>query len=185
MEKLWNDLQGNLAFVIVCICIIAALALGSRLSEHFLKSKRLVSTAKRVSIVGLCSAIAAVLHILDFPLIFLAPEFYKLDFSELPVLLCGFYLGPSSAKDPQRRAGCAADRHRYSEHFRFCLQRHLSAAEVRPALRYAPSDHYFHGHQDPRRCRRYYHICAVLRCTAEHCQRRIGFHTDTTALQTG
>jgi riboflavin transporter FmnP len=38
-----------------------------------------------------------VLHILDFPLPFLAPEFYKLDFSELPVMLCGFYLGPSAA----------------------------------------------------------------------------------------
>lgn len=33
---------------------------------------------------------------LDFPLPF-APEFYKLDFSELPVMLCGFYLGPSAA----------------------------------------------------------------------------------------
>ena len=33
---------------------------------------------------------------LDFPLLFLAPGFYKLDFSELPVLLCGFYLGPSA-----------------------------------------------------------------------------------------
>jgi len=37
-----------------------------------------------------------VLHMLDFPLLFLAPGFYKLDFSELPVLLCGFYLGPTS-----------------------------------------------------------------------------------------
>ncbi len=36
------------------------------------------------------------LHVLDFPLVFLAPSFYKLDFSELPVLLCGFYLGPSA-----------------------------------------------------------------------------------------
>jgi riboflavin transporter FmnP len=34
---------------------------------------------------------------LDFPLLFLAPEFYKLDFSELPVMLCGFYLGPAAA----------------------------------------------------------------------------------------
>jgi riboflavin transporter FmnP len=34
---------------------------------------------------------------LDFPLVFLAPEFYKLDFSELPVMLCGFYLGPAAA----------------------------------------------------------------------------------------
>lgn len=97
MEKLWTDLQDNLTFVLVCICIIAALSLLSRLSEQYLKSKRSVSTAKRVTIVGLCAAIATVLHILDFPLVFLAPEFYKLDFSELPVLLCGFYLGPSAA----------------------------------------------------------------------------------------
>ena len=48
-------------------------------------------------IFAVCGAIAALLHILDFPLLFLAPEFYKLDFSELPVMLCGFYLGPSAA----------------------------------------------------------------------------------------
>ena len=59
--------------------------------------KRPVSKARRVSIIGISAAIAAVLHILDFPLLFLAPEFYKLDFSELPVLLSGFYLGPSAA----------------------------------------------------------------------------------------
>ena len=49
-----------------------------------------------MTIIGICAAIATVLHVLDFPLLFLAPEFYKLDFSELPVLLCGFFLGPSA-----------------------------------------------------------------------------------------
>ena len=37
------------------------------------------------------------LHIFDFSVPFLAPGFYKLDFSEVPVMLCGFYLGPSAA----------------------------------------------------------------------------------------
>ena len=97
MKKLWNDIQGNLTFVLVCAGIIAALSLLAHLSERYLKGRRKVSSAKRVTIVGSCAAIAAVLHMLDFPLIFLAPEFYKLDFSELPVLLCGFYLGPSAA----------------------------------------------------------------------------------------
>ncbi len=96
MEKLWQDLQKNLLFVLVCIGIIAGLSLLAHLAERFLPAKRRVSTAKRVSIVGICAAIATVLHMLDFPLVFLAPEFYKLDFSELPVLLCGFYLGPSA-----------------------------------------------------------------------------------------
>ena len=97
MEKLWNDIQGNLTFVLVCALIVVALGLAARLAERFFKQTRRVSPAKRISLVGICGAIAAVLHILDFPLMFLAPEFYKLDFSELPVLMCGFYLGPSAA----------------------------------------------------------------------------------------
>ena len=97
MKELWKQLESNLLFVCVCIVIIAAIALLARLAERILLEKRQISTARRVSIVGICSAIAVVLHILDFPLLFLAPEFYKLDFSEVPVLLCGFYLGPSAA----------------------------------------------------------------------------------------
>lgn len=97
MGELWNQAKENLSFVAVCIAIIAALAVLARLSERFLLKKRQVSPAKRVSVVAVCAAIAAILHILDFPLLFLAPEFYKLDFSELPVMLCGFYLGPSAA----------------------------------------------------------------------------------------
>jgi len=96
MAKLWNTIQENLTFVLVCIGIVAALWLLSYLAERFLPAKRKVTSARRVTIIGICAAIAAVLHILDFPLLFLAPEFYKLDFSEVPVLLCGFYLGPSA-----------------------------------------------------------------------------------------
>lgn len=91
-----NVVMENLGFVIGCIVIVAALALGAKFAERFLPEVRKVSTARRVSIIGICSAIATVLHMLDFPLLFMAPGFYKLDFSELPVLLCGFYLGPSA-----------------------------------------------------------------------------------------
>lgn len=92
----WNLLLDNLGFVLVCIAIVAALGFGARLVEKWLPEKRTVTSARRVSIIGICAAIATILHMLDFPLLFLAPEFYKLDFSELPVLLCGFYLGPSA-----------------------------------------------------------------------------------------
>ena len=97
MAEFWAQIQENLLFVLVCIGIIAALAVIAKIAEHFLPAKRQVSKARRITIVAICSAIAAVLHMLDFPLLFLAPEFYKLDFSELPVMLCGFYLGPSAA----------------------------------------------------------------------------------------
>jgi len=86
----------NLGFLVGCTAIVAGLGLGASVVEKFLPEKRKVSTARRVSIIGICAAIATVLHILDFPVLFLAPGFYKLDFSEVPVLLCGFYLGPSA-----------------------------------------------------------------------------------------
>ena len=86
----------NLSFVLMCIAIVAALGVGAKLAERALPEIRPVSSARRISIIGICSAIAMVLHVLDFPLLFIAPGFYKLDFSELPVLLCGFYLGPAA-----------------------------------------------------------------------------------------
>lgn len=97
MAELWTQLRSNFSFILVCAAIIAALAILAKVAEHFLPATRRVTKARRITIVAICSAIAAVLHILDFPLLFIAPEFYKLDFSELPVMLCGFYLGPSAA----------------------------------------------------------------------------------------
>ena len=97
MGEFWNTVRENLVFVLCCGGIVAGLAVLSHVAEHFLPATRHTSKARRLCIIAICSAIAAVLHILDFPLIFLAPEFYKLDFSELPVMLCGFYLGPSAA----------------------------------------------------------------------------------------
>lgn len=96
MAEFWKQIQENLVFLLVCIAIIGILALVAKLSERFLPGLRKTSPARRITIIAICSALAAVLHILDFPLLFLAPEFYKLDFSELPVMLCGFYLGPSA-----------------------------------------------------------------------------------------
>ena len=92
-----ETLQQNLSFVVVCALIVAAIALASKFSERYFKDLHKVRPARRIAIIAVCGAIAAVLHMLDFPLLFLAPEFYKLDFSELPVMLCGFYLGPSAA----------------------------------------------------------------------------------------
>lgn len=96
MAELWVQIQNNLSFLGICALIVVGLSLLARLAEHFLPQRRKVSPARRITIIAVCAAIATVLHILDFPLPFLAPGFYKLDFSELPVMLCGFYLGPSA-----------------------------------------------------------------------------------------
>lgn len=97
MKELWNRAQENFLFLLCCLGIIAALSLLAHLAERFMPATRHTSKSRRLCIVGICAAIATVLHILDFPLLFLAPDFYKLDFSELPVMLCGIYLGPSAA----------------------------------------------------------------------------------------
>ena len=96
MNGLWSQISENFGFITGCIAIIVGLALLAKLAEHFMPERRKVSIARRCSIIGICAAIATVLHMLDFSLLFIAPEFYKLDFSELPVLLCGFFLGPSA-----------------------------------------------------------------------------------------
>ena len=44
--------------------------------------------------VAMLSAVSVVLMLFEFPLPFLAPPFYKFDFSEIPVLLGTFALGP-------------------------------------------------------------------------------------------
>ena len=97
MAEFWNQVKENIGFILCCIGIIAALAILAHIAERFLPATRRTTKTKRICVIAVCSAIAAVLHMLDFPLLFLAPEFYKLDFSELPVMLCGFYMGPSAA----------------------------------------------------------------------------------------
>lgn len=96
MTGLWSQIVENFGFFVTCVAIIVGLSLLAKLAERFIPEMRKVSIARRCSIIGICAAIATVLHMLDFSLLFMAPEFYKLDFSELPVLLCGFFLGPSA-----------------------------------------------------------------------------------------
>ena len=97
MTDFWQTLQQNLMFVLISAAIIVLIALAAKFSERYLHDIHKIRPTRRLTLIAICGAIAAILHILDFPLLFLAPEFYKLDFSELPVMLCGFFLGPSAA----------------------------------------------------------------------------------------
>ena len=97
MEKLIADIGSNIRFLGGAILIIGIIFALAKLAERYMPQSRKVTSTRRITIIAICGAIASILHILDFPLLFLAPEFYKLDFSELPVMLCGFYLGPAAA----------------------------------------------------------------------------------------
>ena len=97
MKELWQAFLDNAGFVAVCFGIVLALYLGAKLLERYMPSKRSISPTRRLTIVSLCGALAAVLMLWEISLPFLAPGFYKLDFSELPILLCGFFVGPAGA----------------------------------------------------------------------------------------
>ena len=55
--------------------------------------KEKILSTRKVVVVGVMAALAGVLMLFEIPLFF-APPFYKLDFSEIPVLICGFAYGP-------------------------------------------------------------------------------------------
>ena len=83
MNQLLSSLKENLTFVLVCILVIVGLFIAAKLFERSFKD-----SVKKVSI----SKYAAYMTI-EIPLFF-APSFYKIDLSEIPVLICTFYLGP-------------------------------------------------------------------------------------------
>ena len=94
MSKLWNDAKGNVTFVFVCIITFIAVVLLAKLLEKLvMKNGRRAAGARYIAYVAMFSAIGGVLMLLEIPLFF-APSFNKMDLSELPVLLCSFYLGP-------------------------------------------------------------------------------------------
>lgn len=57
------------------------------------KMKKLFET-KSLVLMAVFAALGGVLMILEFPIPFIAPEFYKIDLSEIPVLIGSFILGP-------------------------------------------------------------------------------------------
>lgn len=95
LGKLWADARDHVEFVLIVIVIIAIILAAAIIAEKLLfkgqQRKRLKT--RNIAVVGMLSAIALVLFLFEIPLPF-APSFYELDFSELPVLIGSFALGP-------------------------------------------------------------------------------------------
>ncbi len=60
-----------------------------------MQEKKLLSV-KHVVLMGMFGALGAVLMLFEFPLPFIAPSFYGLDLSEIPVLVGAFSMGPAA-----------------------------------------------------------------------------------------
>lgn len=100
-KDLFSVAAENVLFILEFLIIVIAVFAVAYLFEKYGKRKdtdsgsvpeRILST-KKIVVIGMFSAIAVILMLLDFPVPF-APPFYKFDFSELPALIAGFAYGP-------------------------------------------------------------------------------------------
>ncbi len=84
----------NLTFILVCIAVIAGIFILTAILEKLLcRDIKNFSSTHFISYTAMFGCLAGVLMTIELPLFF-APEFYKLDLGEMPVLICTFYLGP-------------------------------------------------------------------------------------------
>ena len=84
----------NLGFVLSCFATIALLFVAAWLAEKYLvKERKAFSSTHYITYTAIFASLAGALMFFEIPLFF-APSFYKIDLSEIPVLICTFYLGP-------------------------------------------------------------------------------------------
>lgn len=99
MNDLLQKVSENIGYVLSFLAIIAGLFLLAVALEKAARKKNGVTGpvfgTRKVAMIGMFSALAMILHLFDFPLPF-APDFYKLDFSELPILVGTFAFGPAA-----------------------------------------------------------------------------------------
>lgn len=99
MNELFQNVAENAMYVLSFLFIIAAVFAVAVLLEKAARKKNHVTEpifgTRKMAMIGMFSALAMILHLFDFPLPF-APGFYKLDFSELPILIGTFAFGPAA-----------------------------------------------------------------------------------------
>lgn len=97
MNDLWNKVLQNAEMVAEFLIVAAGIFLLAYAIEKLAQRKRgrkeKILSTRKMAMIGMFSAIAMILHLFDFPLFF-APGFYKLDFSEIPIMIGTFAFGP-------------------------------------------------------------------------------------------
>lgn len=84
----------NVTFILTCLGIFAAIMLAAYLLQKKLcRSIKPLSSTHYITYTAMFATMAGVLMLIEIPLPF-APPFYKIDLSELPIMICTFYLGP-------------------------------------------------------------------------------------------
>lgn len=99
MNEFIKNIMENVSFVLEFLGIVAILVLVAIAAEKMIQKKNdsteKILTTRKIAMIGMFSAVAGILMLLEIPMPF-APSFYKIDPSELPVLICGFAFGPAA-----------------------------------------------------------------------------------------
>ncbi len=99
MKELFQTVTENIGFVLSFAGVIAVLFAVAVLLEKVAQKKNGVKepifNTRKTAMIGMFSAVATILMLFEFPLPF-APGFYKLDFSEIPILVGTFAFGPAA-----------------------------------------------------------------------------------------
>ena len=100
MSNLLDVIRKNIEFVGISLLLMVIVFVIARASEVLIEKRNGVKFASKNTkvnktvIMAMLSAIAVILMYFDFPIPIIAPGFYKIDFSEVPVLIGSFMLGP-------------------------------------------------------------------------------------------
>lgn len=99
MNELIQNVAENTLYVLSFFGIIVLMFVVAVVLEKAARKKNNVKepvfSTRKIAVIGMFSAVAMLLHLFDFALPF-APPFYKLDFSELPILVGTFAFGPAA-----------------------------------------------------------------------------------------
>lgn len=105
LKKMASTAKDKAGFLLGALLAVAVVLAVAFIAEYFInrahKKNNLQTSLNakeslkihRMTLIAMLSAAAAVLMLLDFP-IPLIPMFYKLDFSELPIIIGAFAMGP-------------------------------------------------------------------------------------------
>lgn len=97
MEDLIRNVTENVIFLLEFLAVITALFIIAYAVEKYAQKragvKEKIFTTRKIAMIGMFSAIASILMLIEVPVGF-APDFYKLDLSELPALIGTYAFGP-------------------------------------------------------------------------------------------
>ena len=97
MKSFLQSVADDVLFAVEFLGIVTLIFLLAYVAEKWMQKrqgrKEKIFTTRKMAMIGMFSALATILMILEIP-VFFTPGFYKLDFSELPALIGGYAFGP-------------------------------------------------------------------------------------------